>query len=208
MVTPILSTTWPCLSTVGELARERPLRELARISEYYAVALKADRGYTGILTHNPTSKGHGPGFKTLWLRKDPYSLGELARVIPFGWRRPTVSRTGVGRNCDLFQSLIRWAGCPENRENDCLAAAHVINQSFELPLPDSEVAGIAARSVDRVWKEGEVLHPDTADPMGKGEGNQERRCQAQADRIGIRLIVQAVSEGRSLRDVGGEYGLY
>ena len=67
----------------GELARERPLRELARISEYYAVALKADRGYTGILTHNPTSKGHGPGFKTLWLRKDPYSLGELARVIPF-----------------------------------------------------------------------------------------------------------------------------
>ena len=50
----------------GELAREKPLRELARIAEFYTVALKADRGYKGILTHNPTSKGHGPGFKTLW----------------------------------------------------------------------------------------------------------------------------------------------
>ena len=190
----------------GELAREKPLRELARIAEYYAVALKADRGYTGILTHNPMSKAHGPGFVTNWLRKDPYSLGELARVIPFGWRRPTVSRTGVGRNCDLFQSLIRWAGCPENRENDCLAAAHVINQSFELPLPDSEVAGIAA-SVERYRKNWSYYTPTQRTLWGRERGikSGEARLKLTADRD--KTIVQAVSEGRSLRDVAGEYGL-
>ena len=129
----------------GELAREKPLRELARISRI--LRCRAESGWW--LHGSSDAQSHEQGARSRlqdpnWLRKDPYSLGELARVIPFGWRRPTVSRTGVGRNCDLFQSLIRWAGCPENRENDCLAAAHVINQSFELPLPDSEVAGIAA----------------------------------------------------------------
>ena len=130
------------------------------------------------------SKAHGPGFKTLWLRKDPYSLGELARVIPFGWRRPTVSRTGVGRNCDLFQSLIRWAGCPENRENDCLAAAHVINQSFELPLPDSEVAGIAARvSISTAWDGSPrgSTSPRHSGPYGEGRGESRAVKPAQAD---------------------------
>ena len=143
---------------------------------------------------------------TNWLRKDPYSLGELARVIPFGWRRPTVSRTGVGRNCDLFQSLIRWAGCPENRENDCLAAAHVINQSFELPLPDSEVAGIAA-SVERYRKNWSYYTPTQRTLWGRERGikSGEARLKLTADRD--KTIVQAVSEGRSLRDVAGEYGL-
>ena len=39
-----------------------------------------------------------------------------------------------------------WAGRPENQGNDCLAAAHLINQTFTLPLPYSEVAA-TARSV-------------------------------------------------------------
>ena len=130
----------------GEAARKGPLKYLARVSEFYADTLRADSGYVGVLSHNPMAQAHGPEFVTNWLHRDAYSLPELGEVIPFGWRRPTVSRTGVGRNCDLFQSLIRWAGCPENRENDCLAAAHVINQSFDIPLPHAEVAS-TARSV-------------------------------------------------------------
>ena len=61
----------------GEGAREGPLRAFSRVAEYYASTLKADQGYTGVLTHNPMSKAHGPGFKTHWLRRDPYKLGEL-----------------------------------------------------------------------------------------------------------------------------------
>ena len=130
----------------GKAARKGPLAALARVSEFYASTLLADSGYTGVLSHNPMSKAHGPGFVTNWFHREAYTLPQLREVIPFGWRRPTTSRTGIGRNCDLFVSLMAWAGCPENSGNDCLAAAHVINQSFDPPLPHAEVAA-TARSV-------------------------------------------------------------
>ena len=132
----------------GESARPSPLRALARVSEYYAAALQADAGFTGVLSHNPMSRAHGPGFVTNWLHEDAYTLPELGEVIPMGWRRPAVCKTAIGRNCDLFRALMRWAGSPENIVNDCLAAAHAANQSFLIPLPDAEVAGIA-RSVQQ-----------------------------------------------------------
>ena len=191
----------------GEAARIAPLKALSRISEYYADALRADSGYTATLSHNPLSAGHGPGFVTNWLHKDSYSLPELSEVIPLGWRRPVVCKTAIGRNCDLFQSLIRWAGSPENIANDCLAAAHVINQSFELPLPDSEVAGIAA-SVERYRKTWNYYTAEQKTLWGRERGVKSgaSRRKLTADRD--RAIVQAVESGRSLRDVAGEYGLY
>ena len=190
----------------GEQARIAPLKALARISEFYSDTLRADSGYVGILSHNPLAAGHGPGFVTNWLHKDSYSLPELSEVIPLGWRRPVVCKTAIGRNCDLFQSLIRWAGSPENIANDCLAAAHVINQSFELPLPDSEVAGIAA-SVERYRKKWSYYTAEQKTLWGRerqARGVAKRRERNQ-DRD--RAIIQAVSEGRSLRDVGREFGL-
>ena len=190
----------------GEQARIAPLKALSRVSEFYADTLRADSGYVGILSHNPMAQAHGPGFVTNWLHKDSYSLPQLAKIIPLGWRRPVVCKTAIGRNCDLFQSLIRWAGCPENRENDCLAAAHVINQSFELPLPDSEVAGIAA-SVERYRKNWSYYTAEQKTLWGRERGVKSgaSRRKLTADRD--RAIVQAVESGRSLRDVGGEYGI-
>ena len=132
----------------GDTARPGPLKALARVSEYYGLAVEADQGYTGVLAHNPMSAAHGPGFVTNWFHRQPYSIPQLGEVIPTGWRRPTLVRTEIGRNCDLFNALMRWAGKPENMVNDCLAAAHVVNQSFEFPLPDAEV-GATARSVQR-----------------------------------------------------------
>ena len=64
------------------------LRALARVSEYYAATLKADSGYTGVLSHNPMSAAHGPGFVTNWL--SPWGHTRFlswAEVIPFGWRK-------------------------------------------------------------------------------------------------------------------------
>ena len=92
----------------GKAARKGPLAALARVSEFYADKLIADSGYTGVLSHNPMAKAHGPEFVTNWFHREAYSLQELGEVIPFGWRRPIVSRTGIGRNCDLFVSLMAW----------------------------------------------------------------------------------------------------
>ena len=66
----------------GERARPSPLRALARVSEYYAAALLADAGYTGVLSHNPMSAAHGPGFVTNWLRRDPTRSLSWERSFP------------------------------------------------------------------------------------------------------------------------------
>ena len=196
----------------GEAARKGPLAALARVSEFYADTLRADSGYVGVLSHNPMAQAHGPDFVTNWLHRDAYSLPQLGEVIPMGWRRPAVSRTGVGRNCDLFESLIRWAGCPENTGNDCLAAAHVINQSFEVPLPHSEIAA-TARSVHRYrarWiAKGKFYTPEQKTLWGRerqARGAANRRKRKNLDDRD-RLIVQAVAEGQSMRSVAGRFAL-
>lgn len=132
----------------GEHARERPLRKLAVITEYLAERLDADQGYAGILAHNPTPPD-GAGLRTEWRRRDPYSLDELAESIPEGWRRPTVSRTGIGRNVDVFTSCIKWAGSPKNAGEAVLPYALVVNEQMKPPLDFREVKGIAA-SVGRI----------------------------------------------------------
>ncbi len=72
----------------ADMALAAPLKKYGRISEYYAAALGADSGYTGVLTHNPMEDAQLPGFETHWLRREPYTLDELAEFVPFGWRRP------------------------------------------------------------------------------------------------------------------------
>ena len=194
----------------GEAARKGPLKSLARVSEFYADALRADSGYCGVLSHNPMSKAHGPGFVTNWLHRDAYSLPQLGEVIPMGWRRPVVSRTGVGRNCDLFQSLMRWAGRPENTTNDCLAAAHVINQSFDIPLPHGEVAA-TARSVHHYrarWiAKGQYFTQEQRTLWGRARGVKSGASRRKRTSDRDPAIVQAVETGESMRSVARRFGL-
>ena len=128
----------------GANAREAPLRLLARISEFYRHALGADPGYNGVLTHNPMRSAHRHGgFLTHWGRKQPYSLGELSEVIPKGWRLPVKPTTEAGRNCALFVALMKWAGSPANIGREVLAVGRATNDGLDVPLGDSEVAGLA-----------------------------------------------------------------
>ena len=132
-------------------ARNAPQRRLARIADYYAQATGADPSFNG-LSRNPT-QDELHGGKTYMLAPHGYTLSELASVIPFGWRKPRIPLTGIGRNCAMFEALMQWAGQEKNKEIAVYVAAMSINdaigQSFGTgPLPLSEVAGIS-RSVER-----------------------------------------------------------
>ena len=129
----------------GESARAAPLRKLARIGEYYREVLKADRGYAGVLTHNPLEETHGPGtFQTHWGRTCGYSLDELAEPIPKGWRLARFTDPpSQGGTAALFRSLMKWAGSPANIGCEVLAVARATNDGLDVPLGDSEVAGLA-----------------------------------------------------------------
>ena len=153
-----------CLSSPvlrGAGARQRPLKLLARVSEYLGQVVGADASYNGVLSHNPMVPDQGQNLKTDWMRKRPYSLDELAEVIPFRWKRPTVPRTAIGRNWMTVLALLKWAGSPVNQHLPVLPAAMSIYPQIMAsfpgaghPFPVSEVEGIAA-SVERIrsqWK--------------------------------------------------------
>ncbi len=131
-------------------ARIDPLRYLAGIAEYYAHAVGADPAYSGVLAHNPAPLFKSP-YRTTWGREAAYTLDQLASVIPFGWEPPTVRQTAVGRNVDIFEAGMRWAGRQTNQGLPVLPALHTVNQDFAHPLPLSEVQA-TARSIERYRK--------------------------------------------------------
>ena len=137
--------SWALAAPVGkhQAARAAPEAYLSAVAEHYHHALGADPAFGG-LSRNPAH----PKADTVWGRRKPYSLDELASVIPFNWRKPRIAQTGIGRNRDLFM-----ATCRGDRSVSALTMAHALNRDVadaygREPLPDSEVAGIA-RSVER-----------------------------------------------------------
>ena len=137
----------------GESARAKPLRVLTRATEYMAQKVEADAGYGQVLSHNPMVPVPDQRLRTDWLRRQPYPLQELAEIVPFGWRRPAVPSTGIGRNCSLFEAGMTWAGSPANLDVPVLTAlmtisAEVARKYGKPPLDAGEVSGIA-RSVER-----------------------------------------------------------
>ena len=103
----------------GERARVKPLTYLARVSEYYRATLGADAGYTGVLSSNPTHEDYAASYP----RAEPYALGDLASVIPMGWRIPRPATTAEGRNSQLHRALCRFAGSARHSDEDVRAEA-------------------------------------------------------------------------------------
>ena len=130
-------------------ARAGPERWLAATAEFYHATLGADPAFSG-LGRNPAH----PDAAVTWGADAPYSLADLSSVVPFGWRKPRVSMTGIGRNRDLFM-----ATCRGDRSVPALTIAHAMNREVadrygRDPLPDAEVAAIA-RSVERYRRQWE-----------------------------------------------------
>ena len=197
----------------GERAREAPLKLFARVSEFMAEAVGADAGYVGVLTHNPMSRGHrggGAELRTTWGRREPYALGELAEVIPFGWRKPKVASTEVGRNCDLFRALMRWAGSGRNLGHDVLAAAHTANQDFANPLGRPEVDGVA-RSVERYRRrwivQGRFYTDEEREAWGRARGRASGAARRGRTMERDAAIARDRAAGATIRALAERYGI-
>ena len=138
-------------------AHTLPLAFLAHVADRLAYHLGADPGYQGLLTRNPLRPGEG--CFTHWSRMFPYTLGELDKLLPKG-KPPSRRLTGIGRNCDLFESMIsevfrpRWAGKLGAQGWSKAWLDHVRTQNVSMfapdVLPDSECRSIA-KSCFRYW---------------------------------------------------------
>ena len=126
----------------GEHARAKPLTFLGRVAEFYRATLGADSGYTGVLSSNPTHAD----YQTSYPQSDPYTLTDLARVIPKGWRVPRPPTTAEGRNSELFNALCRRGLRDTDRQLE--AWAHTYNDQFVPPMDAGELLG-TIKSVHR-----------------------------------------------------------
>lgn len=142
-------------------SRSAPLRLLAAINESYRHALRADTGFTELICKNP--------LHTHWdvnlLRSDLYDLSELAEYVDLDAsdRRvratPKRSQVGLGRNCNLFNSLRTWAykwigeyqGGTIDRWIEAVREKAEKLNTFKDPLPASEIKATAKSVAKWCW---------------------------------------------------------
>ena len=140
-----------------DAAHMLPLRYLAHVADRLSYHLGADPGYQGIITRNPIAPGEG--CFTHWSRMLPYTLRELDTALPKG-KLPSRRLTGIGRNVDLFKSMVsevfrpRWADTLGAQGWSAAWLDHVRTSNLsmfpESSLPDSECRSVA-KSCFRYW---------------------------------------------------------
>lgn len=134
----------------SEMAHIKPLKYFAAIESALIARLGADRSYAGLLTKNPLHAS----WKTAYFTDHTYSLDELAEYADLkGHPLRGKEASGLGRNCELFDTLRFWAykairdyWSPDYKDNWFYAVeerARAHNCIFNIPLSDSEIRTIA-----------------------------------------------------------------
>ena len=137
--------------------RVEPIRYAAAIEAAFGEALKADPGYSGLISKNPLHES----WRVTWGPSELYGLEQLAEWVDLKAPRKRREPAGLGRNCELFDHLRGWAykavrgywrpGGMNAWQDACLERAERLN-CFEVPLPYAEVRA-TARSVARwTWR--------------------------------------------------------
>lgn len=189
-------------------ARDAPMRYLAAIESAMREVLRADAGYSGLITKNPKH----PDWKLYRGPRLGYELSELAESLE--WigvdirkHRPNTAKAaeqaGLGRNCCLFDRLRHWAyvavrayraerkaGQIEawNRwMSACNTRALEYNGDFRYPLDGREVWWVARSVAKWVWQRDAQAERDfrarqaskgRKGGLAKGLANEDRRASA------------------------------
>ncbi|MFA0158575.1 replication initiation protein [Vibrio sp. 10N.261.46.A3] len=143
----------------SDMAHLEPMKYLAAIESAMTEKLQADRGFAGLLTKNPL---HSHWQTEFWTEHE-YTLDELADYLDLkGHPKKGIESSGLGRNCELFESASKWAyrairkyWAPSYKQmwNDAVYD-HVesLNTQFKVPLPVSEVKAIAKSIANWTYK--------------------------------------------------------
>ena len=141
-------------------ARLPPQRYAAHVADRLSLYLNADPGYTALLHRNPMNPG--PDCEVwqpeLWLRT--HSLEDIDKAIPKHIQPVEVHQTGMGRNVDLFHTMLkeihrpRWAETLKANGWRDAWLDYVRGQNVVMfpgaELPDIECRAIA-KSCYRYW---------------------------------------------------------
>jgi hypothetical protein len=143
----------------SDMAHLEPMKYLAAIESAMTEKLQADRGFAGLLTKNPL---HSHWQTEIWTEHE-YTLDELADYLDLkGHPRKGVESSGLGRNCELFESTSKWAyraireyWSPDYKPMWNRAVydhVEALNGQFMVPLPVSEVKSISKSIANWTYK--------------------------------------------------------
>lgn len=175
-------TVWALSEPVTrtEYASRKATAYAAAVVEGLRRDLGGDKGYSGLMTKNPTHDA----WETLWLApsheaEDLWTLDRLTEALgdqmpPARWRRGR-EIVGLGRNCSIFETARHWAyreirkhfGDSEGLRTAIHAHVAALNAEFSEPLPLSESHGIAASihrwitTKSRMWQDGPTVYEAT-----------------------------------------------
>ena len=182
--------------TRTEYARRKPVAYAAAVTEGLRRSVDGDKGYSGLMTKNPTHEQ----WEASWLTDHLYNLDELNEHLtvadfmpPDSWQRTKRKKpVGLGRNCTLFETARTWAyreirhhwGDPSGLVDAISLKAHDLNGQFSEPLPIREAEDIA-RSISRwiitksrMWADGPDAYnrrfSDTQRERGRRSGVARR----------------------------------
>jgi hypothetical protein len=138
-------------------SKPKPRAYLERIERGLEAKLSADVGYVGLISKNPLHDR----WTTYTPSLDTYELDELADYVDMTIPKPRKrERTGVGRNCTLFDELRWWAykhvcgardsGGFERWLERCISAGDHLN-TFNTPLSYSEIKATAKSVAKWTW---------------------------------------------------------
>ncbi|WP_305418717.1 replication initiation protein [Photobacterium leiognathi] len=144
----------------ADIAHWKPIKYMAAIESAMAARLGADRSFAGLLTKNPL---HNHWKNEFWTDYE-YTLDELADYLDLrGHPLRCNSVMGVGRNCELFDNVRRWAYkaireyWEPNYRQAWLGAVYeyveALNSQFNVPLPVSEIKSIAKSIANWTYRE-------------------------------------------------------
>ena len=175
------------------------MKYLAAIESAMTEKLQADRGFAGLLTKNPL---HGHWQTEIWTEHE-YTLDELADYLDLkGHPRKGIESSGLGRNCELFDSVRQWSykairefWAPNyKRYWNSAVYAHVeaLNTQFKVPLPVSEVKAIAKSIANWTYREftPQAFRASQAKKGAKGGKAGARENKAKAGSLSKRKAVR------------------
>ena len=153
LATPIYNT---------DASRPKPIQYGNAVYTALREVLKADKGYTGLITKNALHEH----WRTNVLRQEPYTLNQLAEHLDLTQQKINTpiapdEAVGLGRNCCVFHTVRQWAYVEirsyrgstypqwlQGVIDHCMK----LNGQFTVPMGYNEVKGIAKSIARWVWK--------------------------------------------------------
>lgn len=140
----------------------RPQAFFEAVQRGYIRRLRADPGYSGMMTKNPLH----PHWRTLWGPSAPYSLEELDRPLDFEDKAPVARislEMGFGRNSTTFETVRKLAyrecirfkvngGTLDGWQSRLATACAEVNGKFASALSPAEIGHIAKSIAKWTWK--------------------------------------------------------